>query len=47
MKERITISLDKDLLLWIDAQVQSKRFAHRSHALEYLMQQSNERTNNR
>ena len=35
-KERITITIDKKLLKWLDSQIKSKRFATRSHALEFL-----------
>ncbi len=38
-KERITITIDKELLEWVDAKVKDKTFANRSHALEYLMRQ--------
>ncbi|MBN2422594.1 ribbon-helix-helix protein, CopG family [Candidatus Woesearchaeota archaeon] len=39
MKERITISLDKELLDWIDSKVKQRIFANRSHAIEFLAQQ--------
>jgi len=32
-KEKITISVDPGLLKWVDSQVQTKRFASRSHAI--------------
>ena len=35
-KERITITIDKKLLKWLDTQVRSKKFANRSHVLEFL-----------
>ncbi|HLC50145.1 MAG TPA: ribbon-helix-helix domain-containing protein [Candidatus Nanoarchaeia archaeon] len=37
MKERITITLDKGLLEWIDAKIEEKIFANRSHGFEFLM----------
>ena len=37
MKERITITIDKELLDWIDKKVEGKIFANRSHALEFLI----------
>ncbi len=37
MKVRITITIDKDLLKWIDSKIKEAKFANRSHALEYLV----------
>jgi len=37
MKERVTITLDKDLLSWLDKKVLDKTFANRSHGFEYLI----------
>ncbi len=37
MKERLTITLDQDLLEWLDEQVALKRFANRSHGIEFLI----------
>ncbi|MBI3026942.1 hypothetical protein HYY70_02420 [Candidatus Woesearchaeota archaeon] len=37
MKERITITIDKELLSWLDFKVLSKVFANRSHGLEFLI----------
>jgi len=39
MKERITITLDKKLLNWLDAKIEEKIFANRSHGFEYLIMQ--------
>lgn len=39
MKERITVTLDRDLLDWIDKRVETKVFANRSHAFEFLIKQ--------
>jgi metal-responsive CopG/Arc/MetJ family transcriptional regulator len=38
-KERITITIDKHLLAWLDKQVEERVFANRSHGLEFLLQQ--------
>ncbi|MEM3874047.1 MAG: ribbon-helix-helix domain-containing protein [Candidatus Bathyarchaeia archaeon] len=38
-KQTISISIDEDLLKWIDEQIKNKRFAHRSHAFEYAIEQ--------
>jgi len=42
MKERITITIDKELLDWLDARVKSKIFANRSHGLEFLIKKTSE-----
>lgn len=39
MKERITITLDKDLLNWLDKKIDEKYFANRSHGFEFLIKQ--------
>ncbi|MFH0875233.1 MAG: ribbon-helix-helix domain-containing protein [archaeon] len=39
MKERITVSIDKEILDWIDSKIDKKVFANRSHAIEFLTQQ--------
>ena len=36
MKRRITLTVDKDLLDWLDDKVREKVFANRSHGLEFL-----------
>ncbi|MCX8147517.1 MAG: ribbon-helix-helix domain-containing protein [Candidatus Woesearchaeota archaeon] len=36
-KERITITIDKELLEWLDEKVNSKIFANRSHGIEFLI----------
>ena len=42
MKERITITIDKEFLKWIDSKIEDKIFANRSHALEFLIKQKND-----
>jgi len=42
MKERITITIDKKLLDWLDEGIRNKTFASRSHGLEYLIQRMKE-----
>ncbi len=37
MKERITVTIDKELLDWIDSKIKQKIFANRSHGLEFLI----------
>ena len=38
-KDRITITIDKKLLSWLDNKVKNIVFANRSHGLEFLIQQ--------
>lgn len=40
MKERITVTLNKELLEWVDFKVNQKIFANRSHGFEYLIAES-------
>jgi metal-responsive CopG/Arc/MetJ family transcriptional regulator len=37
MKERITVTIDKELLEWIDKRIKDKTFANRSHGFEFLI----------
>ena len=37
MKERITITIDRELLDWVDRKVAEKIFANRSHGFEFLI----------
>ena len=39
MKERITVTIDKELLEWVDNRIKDKIFANRSHAFEFLIKQ--------
>ncbi|MDD5332022.1 MAG: ribbon-helix-helix domain-containing protein [Candidatus Nanoarchaeia archaeon] len=39
MKERITVTLDKELLNWLDENIEKKIFANRSHGIEFLIKQ--------
>jgi len=41
-KKKTSISLDEDLLSWIDEMVKTKRFANRTHAIEYALQRLKE-----
>jgi metal-responsive CopG/Arc/MetJ family transcriptional regulator len=38
MRERITITIDRELLEWIDRRVKSRIFANRSHGFEFLIE---------
>lgn len=41
-KIKTSITLDKDLLEWIDKLIEKKRFASRTHAIEYALQRLRE-----
>ncbi len=41
-KLKTSIALDADLLKWIDSQIETKRFANRTHAIEYALQKLKE-----
>ncbi len=45
MKERITVSVDKKFLDWLDRRVQDRTFANRSHGFEFLIMRDDEETN--
>ena len=45
MKERITITVDKELLDWLDKKIEEKVFANRSHGLEFLIKRKMEEGN--
>jgi Arc/MetJ-type ribon-helix-helix transcriptional regulator len=42
-KVKTSIALDEELLEWVDGMVLSKRFANRTHAVEYALQRLKER----
>jgi Arc/MetJ-type ribon-helix-helix transcriptional regulator len=42
-KVKTTMALDKDLLDWTEKMVELKRFASRTHAIEYALQRLRER----
>jgi len=41
-KIKTSIALDEDLLTWIDGMIERKRFASRTHAIEYALQRLKE-----
>lgn len=45
MKERITITIDKELLDWLDRRIDEKVFANRSHGIEFLIKRKMEGKN--
>jgi len=36
-KDSISVTIDTDLLEWVDEQIENHRFASRSHAIEYCI----------
>jgi len=36
-KKRLTISIDKDLVKWVEENIKAKRFATKTHAIEYAL----------
>ena len=47
MKERITITIDKELLDWLDKRIEDKVFANRSHGFEFLIKRRIDEENER
>ena len=47
MKERITITVEDELLSWVDHKISEKIFANRSHALAYLVREEMNNQENR
>jgi hypothetical protein len=39
MKERFSVSMDKEFVVWLDKMVGEKIFSSRSHALEFCVKQ--------
>jgi len=37
MKQSISVTVDKELVEWIDKQVETQRFRNRSHAVEVAL----------
>ena len=37
MKEKFSVSVDDNLLKWLDSEIKDKRFASRSHGIEYSL----------
>ena len=41
-KVKTSVALDEELLTWIEEMVKKKRFANRTHAIEYALQRLRE-----
>ena len=37
MKSKFSVSIDDDLCRWLDSEIRDKRFASRSHGIEYAL----------
>ena len=46
-KERITITIENDLLDWLDKKVEDKIFANRSHGFEFMIKRKIDEENER
>ena len=42
-KVKLSITVDEDLIRWLDLQIKKKRFANRSHGFEYAVSELKER----
>lgn len=42
MKKRITVTIDKELLNWVDNKIEELIFANRSHGFEFLIKEKME-----
>ena len=38
-KMKLSVTVDEDLIKWLDSQIKKKRFANRSHGFEYAVTQ--------
>jgi Arc/MetJ-type ribon-helix-helix transcriptional regulator len=43
-KTKISITVDDELIKWIDLQIKKKKFANRSHGFEYSVSQLKEKS---
>lgn len=41
-KVKTSVALDEDLITWMDKMIETKRFANRTHAIEYALQKLRE-----
>ncbi|MGI0007695.1 MAG: ribbon-helix-helix domain-containing protein [Nitrosotalea sp.] len=41
-KIKLSITIDEDLIKWLDSQIKKKKFANRSHGFEYAISQLKE-----
>ncbi|MGI0068971.1 MAG: ribbon-helix-helix domain-containing protein [Nitrosopumilaceae archaeon] len=37
VKTKISITIDEELIKWLDSQIKKKKFANRSHGFEYAV----------
>lgn len=43
MKEKFSVSVDEVLLKWLDSEIKNKRFASRSHGIEFALNELNKK----
>ncbi|MGI0102798.1 MAG: ribbon-helix-helix domain-containing protein [Nitrosotalea sp.] len=41
-KIKLSITIDEELIKWLDSQIKKKKFANRSHGFEYALTQAKE-----
>jgi len=41
-KIKLSITIDEDLIKWLDLQIKKKKFASRSHGFEYVLSRAKE-----
>jgi Arc/MetJ-type ribon-helix-helix transcriptional regulator len=39
MKDKMSVTVEKQIIAWIDSQVETQRFRNRSHAVEVALRQ--------
>jgi len=43
-KAKLSITIDEDLIRWLDSQIKKKKFANRSHGFEYALNELKDRS---
>lgn len=41
-KVKLSITIDEELIKWLDSQIKKKKFANRSHGFEYALNKTKE-----
>lgn len=43
MKEKVSVTIEADLIKWVDANIETQRFRNRSHAFELALMELKKR----